>query len=217
MGVSKSKADYLSRNKQAFFLGSLFALFIGDVFFPESMQSWVTRFLFLQNMAFALVVVKDKPKWLRYWIGLLLAVATLRMIALAFFVNFPGEATIGFGLSIFYFNTLLVVLFVDLYRAKSMGIESIFAVFSGFILLCIAFAFIIMYLHGIDQEALTGITYPGAFSEYLYFSFITMLTIGYGDISPATELARKAVLFAALIGHFYTVFITALIIGRLFR
>jgi len=193
------------------------ALFMGDLFFPEAIQPWVIRVLFVQNMIFGLLVVREKPKWLRQWVAFLLVVAVVRVLALLYDPLFPGQEAVGFGLSIFYFNTILIVLFVDLYRAKSLGMESIYAVFSGFILLCLAFSFIMMYIHGLDPQALTGIDPPGTFSEYLYFSFITMLTIGYGDISPVTEIARKAVLVAALVGHFYTVFITALIIGRLFR
>ncbi|MEL6538564.1 MAG: ion channel [Bacteroidota bacterium] len=208
---------YVERHKQAFFLGSLFALFIGDVFFPLAVHTWVTRILFIQNMLFGLIVVRQKSVWLRKWVRALLWVAVLRILAILAYPSLPGQNTVGFALSIFYFNTILVVLFVDLYRAKSLGMESIYAVFSGFILVCIAFSFVVMYIHGLDPHSFTGFSAPGQFSEYLYFSFITLLTIGYGDISPATEIARKAVLMAALIGHFYTVFITALIIGRLFR
>ncbi len=47
-----------------------------------------------------------------------------------------------------------------------------------------------------------------------YFSFITLLTIGYGDITPVTLIAKRAVMMMGLVGHFYTVFVTSIIIGK---
>jgi hypothetical protein len=41
-----------------------------------------------------------------------------------------------------------------------------------------------------------------------------LLTIGYGDITPVSLIAKRAVMFMGLAGHFYTVFITNIIIGK---
>ena len=50
--------------------------------------------------------------------------------------------------------------------------------------------------------------------ELMYFSYITLMTIGYGDITPITPLAQKATVFIGLIGQFYLVIITAIIVGK---
>jgi len=47
-----------------------------------------------------------------------------------------------------------------------------------------------------------------------YFSFTTLLTIGYGDITPVSLVAKRAVMLIGLAGHFYTAFITTIIIGK---
>jgi hypothetical protein len=44
-----------------------------------------------------------------------------------------------------------------------------------------------------------------------YFSFTTLMTIGYGDIVPHTQMARTIALLEALLGQFYLV----VLIGRL--
>jgi len=51
-------------------------------------------------------------------------------------------------------------------------------------------------------------------SSFLYFSFITLLSIGYGDITPTTEFSQRLVVFFGLIGHFYTVFVIAIIVSK---
>jgi len=48
----------------------------------------------------------------------------------------------------------------------------------------------------------------------MYYTYITLMTIGYGDISPATPLAKKAAVFIGLWGQFYLVIITAVVVGK---
>ena len=50
--------------------------------------------------------------------------------------------------------------------------------------------------------------------KLMYFSFITLMTIGYGDILPVTSLAQKATMFVGLIGQFYLVIITAVVVEK---
>ncbi len=48
----------------------------------------------------------------------------------------------------------------------------------------------------------------------MYFSYITLTTIGYGDILPITILARKASILIGLVGQMYLVVITAIVVGK---
>jgi len=51
-----------------------------------------------------------------------------------------------------------------------------------------------------------------ALGDQLYFSFVTLTTLGYGDIAPVSPFAKVVVIFATLSGVLYlAVFISALI------
>lgn len=52
-------------------------------------------------------------------------------------------------------------------------------------------------------------------SEYLYFSFITLATVGYGDFVPALRLGRALAVLEGLIGQLYLVTVVALVVGSL--
>ncbi len=51
-------------------------------------------------------------------------------------------------------------------------------------------------------------------SYYIYFGFVTLSTLGYGDITPTAPLARSLSVFVALCGQLYLVIVLALIIGK---
>lgn len=58
---------------------------------------------------------------------------------------------------------------------------------------------------------------PGMWYDYYpvmtYFSFVTLTTLGFGDISPATPVAQVLVILEAITGMFYLAVIVASLIG----
>jgi len=74
--------------------------------------------------------------------------------------------------------------------------------------------------------ALLEATVPGSFKglteqaasadwnpDWLYFSFVTLTTLGYGDITPLTFSARSLSYFEAIIGQFYLAVLVAGLVG----
>jgi hypothetical protein len=70
-------------------------------------------------------------------------------------------------------------------------------------------------------QALTDDPYftsgDGITSDFLYFSFSTMTTTGYGDFVAATDAGRSLAITEALIGQIYLVTVVALIVGNVGR
>lgn len=54
-------------------------------------------------------------------------------------------------------------------------------------------------------------------SDYTYFSFITLATVGYGDFVPGLRLGRALAVLEAVMGQLYLVTVVALVIGNLGR
>ena len=52
-------------------------------------------------------------------------------------------------------------------------------------------------------------------SDFLYFSYVTLSTVGYGDLVAATDVGRAVAVSEALIGQIYLVTVVALIVSNL--
>ena len=60
-----------------------------------------------------------------------------------------------------------------------------------------------------------GIVYRGQQSlpAELYFSLVTLTTLGYGDVTPLTTLARISAALEAVVGQIYVVVLVARLVG----
>jgi hypothetical protein len=99
-------------------------------------------------------------------------------------------------------------------RAGRVDAARIFAALDAYLLAGLMFG-ICFYL--LDQ------TWPGSFNpesetplalpHAIYFSFVTIATLGYGDIVPASELARALAILEAISGQLYLVVLVARLVS----
>lgn len=53
----------------------------------------------------------------------------------------------------------------------------------------------------------------GEFSDIIYFSFVTITTLGYGDIIPVSRMAKNLALLEAVWGQTYLTVLVARLVG----
>jgi voltage-gated potassium channel len=103
------------------------------------------------------------------------------------------------------------VLFSD-----SVGINVVVGALAIYLLLGIIWASLHMITLYFFPHAFKGIT-PEAgvddFPRLLYFSYVTLATLGYGEITPAMPISRTLAYLEAIVGTFYLAIIVASLIG----
>jgi hypothetical protein len=84
----------------------------------------------------------------------------------------------------------------------------------GGVLLSIADA-VHIYLNGAGSA---GIVLPERgtpeFSDYLYMAFITLTTVGYGDVTATSHLTRSVAILIGLSGQLYMTILIAMLVGK---
>ena len=85
-----------------------------------------------------------------------------------------------------------------------------------YLLIGVIWSLIYIFIAAMYPEAFTNIPPFTEYSQmwdYLYFSFVTLTTLGYGDISPAIPLARSFAYLEAICGQFYLTILVASLVG----
>ncbi len=88
------------------------------------------------------------------------------------------------------------------------------AVLCIYLLLALFFAALAQFFGVFFNPYLHGASNPPTASQALYFSVVTLATIGYGDIVPVNALARALVVAEALIGQLYLVSVVATVVAQ---
>ncbi len=89
----------------------------------------------------------------------------------------------------------------------SIIIYLLFGIIGGFGFMLIENA----YPNSLSNLELVSFASP---SEFIYYSFVTLSTLGYGDIAPISPPARSLSIFLGILGPLYLTVLVALIVGR---
>jgi hypothetical protein len=104
-------------------------------------------------------------------------------------------------------------LFVTIYGADKITHAELAGAISVYLLTGIFFASLYELYHLFDPQAIQwGPNFAASdpvFGDFVYFSFVTMASVGYGDVAPASSLARITVVLEAVTGLMYLAILVA--------
>jgi hypothetical protein len=104
----------------------------------------------------------------------------------------------------------------NVWTLRQANAEAIAAALCAFLMLGLLWTLIYSLIGHLDPEAFGGrdLTIGGAEPGLgFYFSFVTLTTLGYGDISPQTPSARTLALLEAIVGQIFLVVLVARLVG----
>jgi Ion channel len=120
-----------------------------------------------------------------------------------------------FLLNILLVATVPVVIARSLWRRQVIDVHTVLGAVCIYVLLGMMFAFVYGAINGLDSSPFFVQTSHATTPDFLYFSFITQTTVGYGDFTAAGDLGRALAVLEALTGQLYLVTIIAVLVSRL--
>ena len=105
----------------------------------------------------------------------------------------------------------------DVRAEGTVTLHTMFGVLCIYLLIGMLFAFADGLVGDALSEPFFASRINADISDYLYFSFATLTTVGYGDLTAATDVGRSMAIAEALIGQIYLVTVVAVIVGNLSR
>jgi hypothetical protein len=123
--------------------------------------------------------------------------------------------------SVFFFCYIAGLILIDILRAKMVSLDIIAAGISVYLFFGNICGLIYAIIGRVDPKAFT---IPEATASYLgnnlseissamYFSFVTLTTLGYGDITPVNSFARSLAFLEAAMGQIYLTVLIASLVG----
>ena len=195
---------------------NIFVSLIAVILIDALSSYYTARGLFADLMVAALLlaalVETVRARHNAIWAAILGLPAIILRFVSAFTEDSPNKNSAILVLTAVFIGFLIWNLLHDLNTGGRSTSEMVFGALVAYILIGMLFALMFTHLEYRD---------PGSFSasnqavgevatseakmlpNFVYFSFVTMTTLGYGDITPLTERARTLAWLEALIGQLY--------------
>lgn len=114
-----------------------------------------------------------------------------------------------------FFNYYIYMILKDVMSSQQITSDTLCGSACAYILIALGFTILYKFLEFVHPSSFN---FPGDVLEpnmFLYFSFMTQTTVGYGDVTPATALARSMVIVQATIGVFYMAVLVSHLVGNM--
>ena len=125
--------------------------------------------------------------------------------------------SLAFVYHLFIFYTTQVIIY-NVTISREININIIFGSIAGFLLIGVMGAVICSILEFLSPGSFALAEGMGNYpSTFFYFSIITMTSLGYGDITPATDIARMISAYLVLFGQLYLAIQVAILVGKFIK
>ena len=192
------------------------------VIVASPMVSQLEFFKYLLAVFLALVLLTAirtvAKEALYYRIALILAVgAFLPQVGVLFDDSRWLEVLRLLSMMLFLFWVSALLLRDIIVRSHNVSGELIFGAINIYLMVGLAFAFVYGLLELLQPASFAGLDgFPesqGSIIQFVYFSYVTLSTLGYGDISPLTPMATTTTYMEAIFGQLYLAILVARLVG----
>lgn len=205
-----------NKNKFLYFLVSLVLLLI----FVPSAEKGVFHFAFLNLVTTVIIltgVYAVSEVKTHVIIASLLGVPWVLINWVNLFLHDSyGVGALSWGVLFLSYTTVLV--FINILRGSRVDIETLYGAVTVYLLIGLTFTSIYILVESM---------YPGSFNmtnnygeihtfqvhDLLYYSYVTLTTLGYGEITPVRASARILSISEAVIGQLYLTVLVARLVG----
>ena len=147
-------------------------------------------------------------------VGIALLCASVNADAIVRFVPIPPQ--IGIALCVLFLAYTTLRLIAGVVRSRTVTGDVIAGALSSYMMVGLAWAFAYGFLETVRPGSIHGSAEGSSLLDFpalLYFSYITLLSIGYGDIAPLSATARMMAVLEGLVGMTFTTVILAVLVA----
>lgn len=125
------------------------------------------------------------------------------------------------------FNVVLYIFIVtdlvrQVSRAKMVSPKVIVEAINGYLMIGLVFSIVVGFMSSVNPGSFSfdainsggALVHETPFHEYIYYAFITLTTVGYGDVVPLTAAARSVAILISVTGQLYIAVVIAVLVGK---
>jgi voltage-gated potassium channel len=205
----------------------LLVVLIASLVLQPAIPDWavvpfVYEFISYMMVLVVFIIVFERPRerWLALVVGSMALTANLIGHSAAGSTKLAATVAFHTLVATFLYFAIYVILRA-IFRNQRIRLDHLCGALSGYMLSGLAWAnlYLVVYLLSDDAFRISTDLVPQLANEmtrrhlFNYFSFITLTTVGFGDIAPVAPIACSLVWLEATFGQFFVAVIVGQLIG----
>jgi len=122
--------------------------------------------------------------------------------------------TIGFFMLVLFLFGITISLIIHVASSKDVNANIIFSAINGYLLLGIIGGVSLLIIDRVTTEAILSNINSNSLDNYMYFSYVTLTTLGYGDLTPLAPGSRVVSMLLSISGQLYVAILIAMLVGK---
>ena len=218
-GRPREVADVRRQERYGLLLGAIVVAFaVQGIGSTNQTEQVIVTALLGATLLLSLWCAEAKPIVMRG--GALVVVAVFLASLLETVLGTPGGGAtrLANALLVSLAPPAIIVGVVRSLRARQgVTLEAVFGVLCVYLLIGMLFAFVYGSIDHLGESPFFAGGQPASVADCLYYSFTTLTTVGYGDLTAHSNLGHTLSVSEALVGQIYLVTIVSLIVANLGR
>ncbi|MGZ8762458.1 MAG: potassium channel family protein [Acidimicrobiia bacterium] len=196
----------------------LFLLLVTFVFLAAAPTGDWVRLVTVVLEGLTLVAALFAARVRHVFIQIALVVAVLGLIAsvatMGTAINTDGAVAV---LDLLLVGAAPVAIASSIIKRRVIDIHTVLGAICIYVLLGMLWAFLYTAISEMTSDPFFAQQATASTADFLYFSFVTLTTVGYGDLTATGGFGRAVAVLEALLGQIYLVTVVALLVSNLSR
>jgi hypothetical protein len=209
----------LDQREPAFRYGELLALLFLTFFFVGSApigESWVPFVtVVIESITLMVALFASGAKGWTVTISIIVTVLGLASSLAAWITNDPHATKTAALITVLLVLVAPIVVVRGIVRRRTIDLRTVLGALCLYMMAGLFFTAVYVAIQDWSHVSFFAQTHAGGPPDFLYFSFVTLTTVGFGDLTAASQFGRTTAAFEAIFGQFYLVTVVALLVSNM--
>jgi len=198
-------------------IGQLILIFTMPVlhYFSEDTGRYILHSAFIGMILITIIGNQKHNIW--YKSIIVLTVLEVIIFILATLFDHITLTFVAISLSLFFLVFSIGVAFKSVFYSTTITLNHLVGASCIYLLLGMIGAILYSNLFFVSPESFSGLSEKNIrlhFPEFMYYSYVTLTTLGFGDITPLSPLAKTMSFMQAIVGQLYLTIMVAGLVGK---